>query len=366
MLRQFERLFSTNSLHKDINKYYKKANIKITMNNLLQYKNYSKSNMPILLNEDLKARLSNKIIEIENFPNGISMMPSIQKVNEWYIKSFGELNTVNIHDENEYAKTLEGIYNRHSSTLITVANGIIEYKKYLHSIFGDSFDILEYLDMNYREERINNYLDMFYSNRISIRLLISHYLSLQNANLNTIHYNGIVSIHEPITNVINDAAEISQIICERVFNDSPKINMSVVGEPPVFPFIRDNMFYIFLELFKNSMRATMESRNSSDEIDVLICNNDTHVSVKVSDRGDGIECDNLKNIWSYFYSTAKNQRLDNGDKLNDFDGSSPLAGYGYGLPITNLMIKYFDDSVQINSIKGIGTDVYLHFKKNYI
>ena len=209
-------------LFKNIDKYSKRINKKISINNLLKFKGMTQGNRSRMLNEDLKGRLAEKIIEIENFPNGISMMPSVQKVNKWYIQSFRELTDVDVHKSEEYTKTLEGIYNRHSSTLMTFANGIIEYKKHLNGLFNneivngnnvigynDNFNILEYLEMNKRGERINNYLDMFYTNRISIRLLISHYLELEKG-CDQVGYNGIVSLNEPLTYTIEEAIKSSQ------------------------------------------------------------------------------------------------------------------------------------------------------------
>ena len=70
-------------LFKNIDKYSKRINKKISINNLLKFKDMTQGNRSRMLNEDLKGRLAEKIIEIENFPNGISMMPSVQKVNKW-------------------------------------------------------------------------------------------------------------------------------------------------------------------------------------------------------------------------------------------------------------------------------------------
>ena len=75
-------------LFKNIDKYSKRINNKISINNLLKFKDMTQNNRSRMLNEDLKGRLAEKIIEIENFPNGISMMPSVQKVNKLYIQSF--------------------------------------------------------------------------------------------------------------------------------------------------------------------------------------------------------------------------------------------------------------------------------------
>ena len=122
---------------------------------------------------------------------------------------------------------------------------------------------------------------------------------------------------------------------------------------------------------KNSLRATMERHGHLEDVPdvkVSIYNGDSTISIKICDEGNGINYKDLENIWSYFYSTAKKKRMSINDQmeLNDFDESSPLAGYGYGLPITNLLVGYFGDKIQINSIEGVGTDVCLHFHKNVI
>ena len=70
----FKRCFST---IKNINKYSGRINKKLTIKNLLELKKINKNYRKQFLNEDLKSRLSEKIIEIENFPLA-SMMPSIK------------------------------------------------------------------------------------------------------------------------------------------------------------------------------------------------------------------------------------------------------------------------------------------------
>lgn len=348
----------------ELNKYSNKVNKKITINNLLEYKSINKNNRKKLLNEDLKSRISEKIIELENFPYGISMMPSIKRVNEWYIQTFRELENANLNKKKEYNKTLENIYDRHSSTLITVANGIMEYKDYIKGIYGDNFSLGNYLKFNNRGKIIDEYLNTFYTNRISIRLLISHYLELENANHNDIQQNGIVSINEPLTSVIDEASEIASIICEKNYNNSPNVIIESYGEIPIFPYIRNNMFYIFLEILKNSMKGTMDKGRELNDISIKVFNYDDVVTVKISDNGIGIKHRNLKNIWSYFFSTAEVRRIGlEYDDMKDFDKSTPLAGFGYGLPITKMSVNYFNDDICITSIEKYGTDVVLHFHK---
>lgn len=45
------------------------------------------------LQEELPIRLSHRVVELESLPDGLSKMPSINRVKEWYAQSFEELIT---------------------------------------------------------------------------------------------------------------------------------------------------------------------------------------------------------------------------------------------------------------------------------
>lgn len=45
------------------------------------------------LSEELPIRLSHRVVELESLPDGLSKMPSINRVKEWYAQSFEELVT---------------------------------------------------------------------------------------------------------------------------------------------------------------------------------------------------------------------------------------------------------------------------------
>lgn len=40
------------------------------------------------LQEELPIRLSHRVVELESLPDGLSKMPSINRVKEWYAQSF--------------------------------------------------------------------------------------------------------------------------------------------------------------------------------------------------------------------------------------------------------------------------------------
>ena len=48
---------------------------------------------------------------------------------------------------------------------------------------------------------------------------------------------------------------------------------------------------------------------------------------------------------------------------SDFDTASPLAGLGYGLPISRAYARYFGGDLSIMSMEGYGTDAFVHLSR---
>ena len=52
-----------------------------------------------------------------------------------------------------------------------------------------------------------------------------------------------------------------------------------------------------------------------------------------------------------------------GDGESDFDTGSPLAGLGYGLPISRAYARYFGGDLSVMSMEGYGTDAFVHLSR---
>ena len=87
------------------------------------------------------------------------------------------------------------------------------------------------------------------------------------------------------------------------------------------------------------------------------------VVIKVADEGGGIPRSGMHRIWSYFFTTYPTNfsRWSDEDSA-DFSTETPLAGLGYGLPLSRLYARYFGGDLQIISMEGFGTDAYIHLK----
>lgn len=62
------------------------------------------------------------------------------------------------------------------------------------------------------------------------------------------------------------------------------------------------------------------------------------ITIKISDEGGGIARSAMGLIWTYMYTTMKlgpGEGLDEGFRDSDF--KAPMAGFGYGLPLSRLV-----------------------------
>ena len=168
---------------------------------------------------------------------------------------------------------------------------------------------------------------------------------------------------------INDAA----YMCTRTHGDAPEV--TIHGRTDLkFTYVPSHISYMLLELLKNSMRATVETHgiDKMPPIRIVIADGEKNedVVIKVSDEGGGIRRSNMHRIWSYLFTTADPRVLDRmlssqgeTDNVRDFDTASPLAGLGYGLPISRNYARYFGGELVIMSMEGYGTDSFIYLPR---
>lgn len=259
------------------------------------------------LQKEMPIRFAKQIALIDKLPYGLCLMPSIRKIRKWYADSFCDLynfKLTSIDQENEFTEKVCEIIERHSKTLIVIGKGVFELKKELeNNVFGSNHDLSEFVE-------IHEALNEFYSKRIGIRILLQHHVQIsrqiQEKNNDWV---GIIQTKCSPVKIIHEVIEDTKALCDRVHGHSP--NVTVHGnEKDTFSYVPSHLYYIVMELLKNSMRATMEFNHGKSKIpniDIIVSDGDDRedVSIKISDQGGGIPRSSMKKIWSYMYSTGK-------------------------------------------------------------
>lgn len=355
------------------------------------------------LSEELPIRLAHRVEELGTLPDGLNEMPSIKKVQDWYAQSFEEITTLkrpeldketrnrllspsskgskilsqttqnpslknqngngssnsrryfaSIDDGNNwppeltdynkrFAQTLEGIKRRHDSVVTTVAQGINEYKRKRQRMQIDS--------------SIQSFLDRFYMSRIGIRMLIGQHIALTDqTGARHPHYVGIICTKTNVRELAEEAIENARFVCEDHYGlfDAPKVQLFC---PPSlnFMYVPGHLSHMLFETLKNSLRAVVETHGADKEdfpvTKIIVAEGKEDITVKISDEGGGIPRSAIPLVWTYMYTTVdQTPELDPSFNASDF--KAPMAGFGYGLPISRLYARYFGGDLKLISMEG--------------
>ena len=79
-------------------------------------------------------------------------------------------------------------------------------------------------------------------------------------------------------------------------------------------------------------------------------------SQQISDQGGGFPLAQKAQLFKYMYSTASRP------PSPQVASSAPLAGYGYGLPLSNLYAQYFNGALRLVPVEGYGTDALVYLR----
>ena len=327
-------------------------------------KNASLIQFASFLHRELPVRLAHRIADLENVPH-LSDMSSVVKVKKCYIDSFRAITNhqaiETVEDEAAFASQLEQLYQKHSGVLVNMARGAFELRKEQQHDFSVIVN-----------DDIHGFLDRFHTCRIGIRVLAGQYLALRQKPMSE-SYVGMINKRTSPYEVVQQAIDDATFMCARKYGDAPDV--VVRGRLDLtFPYIPTHLHYILLELLKNSMRATMDWHGAAvstqvPPIQVVIADGKENedVSIKVSDEGGGIPRSNMKRIWNYLFTTADSniQEAFNAATNVHIDHSidSPLAGLGYGLPISRSYARYFGGDLGMMSMEGFGTDAFVHLAR---
>nr|XP_016798732.1 pyruvate dehydrogenase kinase, isozyme 3 isoform X2 [Pan troglodytes] len=276
----------------------------------------------MFLRKELPVRLANTMREVNLLPDNLLNRPSVGLVQSWYMQSFLEL----LEYENKspedpqvldnFLQVLIKVRNRHNDVVPTMAQGVIEYK--------EKFGFDPFISTN-----IQYFLDRFYTNRISFRMLINQHTLLFGGDTNPVHPKHIGSIDPTcnVADVVKDAYETAKMLCEQYYLVAPELeveefNAKAPDKPIQVVYVPSHLFHMLFELFKNSMRATVEL---------------------YEDRKEG-------------YPAVKTLVTLGKEDL------SIKAGFGYGLPISRLYARYFQGDLKLYSMEGVGTDAVIYLK----
>uniref|UniRef100_F1RIR7 Protein-serine/threonine kinase n=1 Tax=Sus scrofa TaxID=9823 RepID=F1RIR7_PIG len=274
----------------------------------------------------LPVRIAHRIKDFRSLPFIIGCNPTILHVHELYIRAFQKLTDFppikDQADEAQYCQLVRQLLDDHKDVVTLLAEGLRESRKHIED-----------------EKLVRSFLDKTLTSRLGIRMLATHHLALHEDKPDFV---GIICTRLSPKKIIEKWVDFARRLCEHKYGNAPRvrINGHVAAR---FPFIPMPLDYILPELLKNAMR--------------------------ISDRGGGIAHKDLDRVMDYHFTTAEASTQD--PRISPLFGhldmhsgsqSGPMHGFGFGLPTSRAYAEYLGGSLRLQSLQGIGTDVYLRLR----
>jgi len=282
----------------------------------------------------------------------------MQEVYELYLRTFYKLSSYKkietLEEELQYSNLVKTLLDDHKDVVTSLAKALQQVKSQV-----------PYEEMPKMIERI-------LTSRLGIRILAEHHIALRNERENHI---GIICTHMSLRNLIEKCVFYCREMCQHNYGIAPSVAINGHSKA-VFPYLPPPLEYMIQELLKNAMKATVLHHREKvhawyeiPPVKVTICNNDSYFILKFSDRGGGIHESKMNLIFDYAFTTTPEEEQQSENQGGAFDNlvkaahvsavGGAMSGYGFGLPTTKAYATFLGGTLEVYSLYGLGTDVFL-------
>lgn len=300
------------------------------------------------------VRVAKVINNLENLPYIILTNDDIKRVLDLYIYAFtGMLQqpaVKNMGDVDEFNRTLSGLLEDLQDIIHLLSKGIHESQEHFEN---SDFPIT-----------IKKTMDYIVLSRMRNRVLVRHHLSM---HMTREGYISVINTELSLKQLIKKNVAFAANVCQSVYTESlPEVLIDGHTEAKI-AFIPNIIDYVLREVIKNAFRATVEAhlhKYDKPPIICTICNEKNHWFIRVSDRGTGMDQASLRKMTNYCYTSFK-QESNYSDAFGELltpantDHGSTLAGFGVGIPVSKAYVEFMEGTLDVHSMPGIGTDVYI-------
>ena len=295
-----------------------------------------------------------RLVAIQKLPYIAVLNPNIEETNRLYLRTLESLLSLNypygLHDQEVMAKKLTEFLDDHQDTLLTLSRGFQE--------------IMEF----FPKESVFEFLNSHLRDRISMKLLATHYLAIVSQTSRDDRVIGVLHREMKISELVCRVEEFVGDLCYVKYDQQVPIKI-LEGEDVTFPCIPTDLEYVLTELLKNSSRAHIEGSTSDNNtaekpVEVTIVRKDNDLKIRIRDFGGGIPPVVEDRMFDYSYSTVNTDAKDSGMSAYVIPGADVcnVSGMGFGLPMCKAYMEMFNGTLDIQSLWGWGTDAYIYLK----
>ncbi|KAI0046063.1 alpha-ketoacid dehydrogenase kinase [Auriscalpium vulgare] len=353
--------------------------------------------------EELPVRIAHRLRDLQALPYVVVMQEGVSKVYELYWSAFEKFRRFppieNLEDNEKFCSFVRTLLDEHGAVIPSLALG------------------LSLSSPNLQPDQLDSFMRRMLVSRISRRVLAEHHIALTDSftgrerDTDGEGHVGIIYTGLGVENSVRRCTSLLRELNYVVDGASPHDQLvrqwpEVIVEGHLgtrFSYIREHLEYMIFELLKNSMQATVAKHVGATELPpivVTVVAGEDNVSIRISDQGGGLLNPKLKSPSDLFsFSHLRNatrmehsrlgslrsasshpagmratveelvQRWQQEQRQQTEDVSVAVkkleteAGVGIGLAMSYIFARYFGGSLELVSLDGWGTDVYLKLPK---
>ena len=179
------------------------------------------------------------------------------------------------------------------------------------------------------------------------------------------------SVLQPRHDLLEDvtaAYQDARYLCEQHLLACPDLALLPTAATTTFPSLPNHNYLILFEIFKNSLRATVEHHQEGEAlppVELEVREEGDSLVLELRDRGGGLPQHLLDSSPRFFSSSAELGDM----SLYQGARSSPLAGHGFGLGLARLYCSYWGGGLEVEGLmpegwQGEGTTVRMVWCKD--
>ncbi|KAG7877787.1 hypothetical protein KL937_004657 [Ogataea polymorpha] len=383
---------------------------KLTKEKLISSANFVRTELPV--------RLSLKIRELQSLNYSVINNHHINLVYQSYyhcFNAFRKMGRIETLDENDkFCDFLRKVLDDHLLVLPHLMMGALEVS------------ILEKMRQEQLDDFMSSMLRSRISRRVIIEQHTTLSESFQNQDGDTLqrppNYIGAAFQYLSARQQLMTCKDIVSSYLQSLYPELQMPELIIYGEDVKFQFLTNHLNYIYAEILRNSLKSTIQNfihrhgNLSRDEVKKLkpppivveITQTKKNMTFKFSDQGGGMSSNKLKKVWSFGKSPIlAEEYLANFHKMPglNFNFSSPVVSesatdygdlsemiqnigkmessgdhkqksvlislvrrpleftLGISMPMCKVYTDYWNGELDMRSVEGYGTDVFLTLKK---
>lgn len=299
-----------------------------------------------IIRTEIPVRLSRLIINMPDYlPTEVKDQRTGQFVKDYFEMSFKELET--------FPQTVDHIDKITEAKFLEVLTRVGIRLGGTTEMLSDAILSSKILSDHQKYKDLQSVLNDIFRQNLSLDVLVNVYKPKWTKHLQCI------TCIDPKNNIVENiesAYDDARYLCEQHYINAPQLEITSSIEN-VFPFIPNHLYLIFFEIFKNSLRATVESHGELNDdlppVRLTLQPDGERIVINIHDEGGGMSPEQMAHAMQFFSTSAVLNEM----SLYQGAHSSPLAGFGFGLGMARVYTEYFGGTMELTSKEGKGTTV---------